>query len=165
VPRSTVGTASYEVQRMDARTARGLAWALGGLAIASLAAGAVVGVTSNTLSDALDIHPGLDVLFAVTLATFPVMGVLIAIRQPGNPIGWLFCVIGLAFGLTTFAGTYGDAAPPLPSHEWGTLVAGAASGAILPLIALVMLLFPNGKLLSHVAGEPPSGSTRSRRSR
>ncbi|MGH2629643.1 MAG: histidine kinase [Actinomycetota bacterium] len=132
---------------MEAPTARRLAWILGGLALATLAAGAALGVATDTLSDQLDTPPVVDVLFATVLATFPVMGVLIATRQPENRIGWLFCAIGLATGLATLGGTYGDANPPLPGREWATLT--ASFGLVgLALQTLVMLLFPDGRLLS-----------------
>jgi signal transduction histidine kinase len=133
---------------MRARTTRTVAWVLGGCAIATLAAGAVLGVATDTLSAQLDTSPGVDIVFAAVLATFPVMGVLITNRQPQNRIGWLFCAIGLAIGLATLGGTYADAEPPLPGRGWVTL-AGSFGVVTLTLLALTMLLFPDGHLLSR----------------
>ena len=128
-------------------TTRWLAWVLGGLAILALAAGAALGAATNTLSDQLDTGPIADVLFATALVTFPVMGVLIATRQPDNSIGWLFCAIGLAIGVATLTGTYADASPPLPGRTW-VATAPSLGTVALALMALVMLLFPDGRLLS-----------------
>ena len=42
--------------------------------------------------------PEFDALFSVVYLAFPVVGALIASRQPRNAIGWLFLVAGLGRG-------------------------------------------------------------------
>jgi len=84
----------------------------------------------------------------------PVVGFVLASRRPGNRIGWLFLVAGLALGLSAFSQQYGlhalVAAP-------GSLPAGrvfAWLGSWIDLIAYIMLgflflLFPTGRLRSR----------------
>ena len=47
-----------------------------------------------------------DAVLAVVLLTYPTVGAVIATRQPGNAIGWLFCAVGLPFALTSFCYAY-----------------------------------------------------------
>jgi signal transduction histidine kinase len=88
-----------------------------------------------------------------TLAV-PVVGFVLASRRPGNRVGWLFLVAGLALGLDGFLAAYGlhtlVAAP-------GSLPAGRASAWLsnwiwvipLAMLAFVFLLFPAGRLRSR----------------
>jgi hypothetical protein len=73
----------------------GLAWLLCG---ASLTLG-VLGLVLESLNG----HPITDSMLVgiVLLAiTFPLVGAVVAARRPRNPLGWIFCVIGLSYGLT-----------------------------------------------------------------
>ena len=86
------------------------------------------------------------------MLTFPTAGVLIATRQPHNPIGWILLAIGLVwqfpseayvrFGLLTAPG-----AVPAPLE-----VAAATAWAWVPGVGLIgtflLLLFPDGRLPS-----------------
>jgi two-component system NarL family sensor kinase len=85
---------------------------------------------------------------------YPGVGALVAARRPDNPLGWIFCGIGLSVGVTAFAGAYGDyslAGPgSLPAEammEW------LASWAWFPGLALsvtfLLLLYPDGRLPSR----------------
>ena len=98
----------------------------------------------------------LDVAWvAIVLAIpFPAVGVLIVSKQPGNAIGWIFCVIGLLQGLNVFSGQYGRYA--LLARP-GSLPGGAEmiwleSWTWIPSLALLttflLLLFPDGQLPS-----------------
>ncbi len=40
---------------------------------------------------------GVEVLFSLTFVTYAALGSLIASRHPRNPVGWLFCFVGLFF--------------------------------------------------------------------
>lgn len=85
---------------------------------------------------------------------YAAVGGLIAARRPGNPIGWIFLIMGLtweAWGLTNNAISYTALLNPgalqlmlmalwLPSRLW--MIAFGVS-------PLVLLLFPNGRLLSR----------------
>ena len=95
-----------------------------------------------------------SVAFALTTFLFPLVGVLIATRRPGNSIAWLLLGIGLCWGLDAVASstaTYG-----LDMHHGSrqaALVAAAFDNVLwLPAIGLtgtfLILLFPDGHLLS-----------------
>ncbi len=91
-------------------------------------------------------------LFAVSLLPFPIVGLLIALRQPENAIGWLLLAIGFAwyFGeALTGYGTYGVAVSRLPLDTW-TLA--FTDMLWVPPIGLMgtftLLLFPDGHLPS-----------------
>jgi two-component system NarL family sensor kinase len=81
------------------------------------------------------------------------VGAVIASRCPGNPIGWIFCVIGLAGAVRHFGAQYADhallAAPgSLPAGEavaWSTSWTWVL---YMGLFILLALLFPNGHLPS-----------------
>ena len=106
-------------------------------------------------------HPGVHVFdhwLDSTLAAigYSTVGAVIAPRTPSdNPIGWLFCVVGLLFALTHFVAEYaiytllaapgsllpaGEAAAWLTSWLWIPQI-----GSVL----LVILLFPDGQLPSR----------------
>jgi len=93
-----------------------------------------------------------NVLFAVGFST---VGAVIASRSsPKNPIGWLFCAIGLSFGVIHFSAEYAIYALLV---QPATLVGGQAAAWILSwawvlavgLIVFLALLFPDGHLPSR----------------
>jgi signal transduction histidine kinase len=85
------------------------------------------------------------------LVVFPALGLLIALRRPENPIGWLFLGFALWIQVQSFAGEYAlrafvIAPGSLPAaafvawfYPW---VGQVVAGAILPLL---VLLFPTGR--------------------
>jgi hypothetical protein len=78
---------------------------------------------------------------------FPTVGALVASRRPENPIGWIFCGTGLLYGVQAFASGYADYA--LPGGELMAWISRWIGVPVLPLAGvLLVLLFPNGKLLS-----------------
>ena len=56
----------------------------------------------------LRLGPGLAVLTGVLSLAYPTVGALIASRLPTNPIGWIFCGVGLLYGVRRFTGAYAD---------------------------------------------------------
>jgi len=66
-----------------------------------------------------------DLLDTVVFLIFAVVGGFIAARRPGNPIGWLLCVTGVASVFSRFVAEY---------------VATAAAGSALPGTAIVAWL-------------------------
>ncbi len=135
---------------------RRLAWGLLGLCVALTAAGMVFAVLNrgaaqvNTLGS-----PEFDALFSVVYLAFPVVGALIASREPRNAIGWMFLAVGLGRGIDyAFLGyaTYALVEAP------GSLPGGALAGLLADLTwvpsllggtALLFLLFPHGRLPSR----------------
>ncbi len=90
-----------------------------------------------------------DVAFAVEFGAvvlgMATLGVLIARKRPGNPIGWLFTLTPFMILLSVAGGLYADSGHPGATLTDGlgwTWVVGIASYALY-----VPLLFPDGKLL------------------
>jgi hypothetical protein len=81
---------------------------------------------------------------ALGFVGIPVVGALIATRLPGNPLGWIWCAIGLAYALSAVG-------PPLVVAVDGPLWAAwlLESWGFVSLISLFVfafLLFPTGRL-------------------
>ena len=99
---------------------------------------------------ARDVSDGWDVLLA--LVAFAVPGVVVARRQPGNPIGWILIGLGVLGGFYTDAARYsvfdyhfhhgalpfGPAAAVVAQALWGT--------GQFYLLPLIIVLFPDGHL-------------------
>jgi hypothetical protein len=78
-----------------------------------------------------------------------VVGLLVARRQPGNPLGWLLIGIALCLILATDGSEYAVLRYRLGHHLPLGLVALAVNqlwGPGLELLGLVVLLFPDGRL-------------------
>jgi hypothetical protein len=133
-----------------ARRVRRIAWALwlasGGL----LALGGLLLVLSASTSIRLTFgFRGVDLILG---AAFSTVGVVIALRRPANPIGWLFGATGLGFAVVEFAGEYAVYAvltnPGLPLGPEAAWLAEWLWPTTIGAIAVVFLLFPDGRLLS-----------------
>ena len=90
-------------------------------------------------------------LFLVLIGTFATVGALIVANRPGIAVGWLFAALGLSFALVVLASEYAayavvtrpGALPAGPLMAWlGSWLGG---GPGLAPLALVLLLFPNGR--------------------
>ena len=135
-------------------TAR-LAWGMCAASFALTAIGLGFVATNGGAAKANTLgSPAFDTVFAVLYLAFPVVGALIASRQPRNAIGWVFLVTALGKGID-FA-FLGYATRTLVVEQ-GSLPGGALAGLIADLTwvpsllggtALLFLLFPDGRLLS-----------------
>ena len=84
---------------------------------------------------------------------YSTVGAIVASRLPESPIGWLFCAIGLIFGVSHFSAEYAAYALLAPSRS---LPGGEAFAWLtswiwvggLGLIVFLDLLFPNSRLPS-----------------
>ena len=139
---------SRAMSRNKADLARPLAWSIAALSLALTVAGLAIGVRAG--QPPLVWHrlfgPG-------TTITYALVGALVAARHPRNPIGWIFCVEGVLFGLTEFASSYsmagrsGEATlPGIAIAHWLSLWVWIPT-SVLPLTFL-LLLFPDGRLPS-----------------
>jgi signal transduction histidine kinase len=95
-----------------------------------------------------------DVFGEVVNLAIPVVGFVLASRRPGNRIGWLFLVAGLAVGLGSFLQQYGlhavIAVPgSLPAGRAVASLSGWAWVITIATLAFVLLLFPTGRLRSR----------------
>ena len=96
--------------------------------------------------------PSGDILLA--FGSFLVVGVLISTHRPGNSIGWIFCLIGLASVWEFFAQEYAFYAlvthsGALPGGVWMAWTEKWTASITWPLMFFALLLFPNGRLPSH----------------
>ena len=139
---------------MSTRAAAWLAWALLVLSFA-------LTVSSLWLLVLNLSHPGVhiyDFWVESPLAAmgFSTVGAVVASRiPPDNPIGWLFCMVGLLFAATHFTAEY--AIYTLLAEPGSLLPAGEAAAWLnswlwvlqLGCIVFVVLLFPDGRLPSR----------------
>jgi hypothetical protein len=94
-------------------------------------------------------------LQAVWAMSFPLVGAVIATHRPGNPLGWMFLVIGLSQGLVVFGYEYANyvfrTAPG--AGPGGGLAVWVSQWAWAPALGLLLcfvpLLFPDGRLPSR----------------
>ena len=131
---------------------RALGWGLAGIILLVLA-GALVLLPFN-LAVMTPTRIGAYAFAVVAVVVYAGVGGLIAARVPGNPIGWLLCLLGLALAASLFLEQYGlrglaTAPGSLPAvRQIAALGTSATLLAIAPLIMLV-LLFPDGRLPSR----------------
>ncbi len=129
-------------RRAGARSQRLLAWAVIGLIVVLIP----LNLLLAELTDSWRL-----VVQAVPFLTFPVVGAVLAIKRPSNPLGWLMLGIGLVWALP-FEGF----AEYALTVEHGSIPGGAyalafASPGWVPFIGLtgyMLLLFPNGQVPS-----------------
>ncbi len=139
---------------MSTRAASWLAWSLWALSVTLTALGLLLLALSASRPDAHIFDHWLDSTLAAI--AFSTVGAVIAPRAPsGNPIGWLFCVVGLLFAVAHFSAEYAIyallAAPgsPLAGGEAAAWLASWLWVPQLGFVVLVILLFPDGRLPSR----------------
>jgi hypothetical protein len=133
---------------MGGRTASWLAWSASALSLA-LTAITVLLIVLLIRSDTPIYYYWLET--SMVAVGYSTVGAIVASRLPKSPIGWLFCAIGLIFGLSHFSAEYAAYALLAPSRS---LPAGEAFAWLtswvwvfgLGLIVYLDLLFPNGRL-------------------
>ena len=128
---------------MSGRATTRLAWGLAGVALVLIVSATVVSSAGGT---------GVFI-WAITVV-FAAVGVLIALRQPRNAIGWLFLGAAVGAGLGALAASYADhwidarTGPAL----LGETAAWYGDLSWMPFILVpatfLLLLFPDGRLLS-----------------
>jgi len=93
-------------------------------------------------------------LFLVVVVTVSGVGTFLAVRVPGNVIGWLLLASGLLFGYGILSGGYAYRSIDDPAGLWpGTALLGWLNNLLfLPPVMIVVvavpLVFPDGHLLS-----------------
>jgi hypothetical protein len=149
---SALPTVPMGAGRLLARSSARLAWALCAAGV-TLAVLGLLYAAWNYDSLASLLHG--TVRSAIVAISVAVVGALIATHRPRNPIGWIFCAVGLTQGLLAFSyeyGTYALRTAPgaVPA---GRLVFWVATWMWAPgaglLFTFVPLLFPNGRLPSR----------------
>jgi hypothetical protein len=138
--------------RVLPRAAIWLVWTVAGVGVTIGVLALVYGVLNyRSLSEVLTrVAP--QALWAMS---FPLVGAVIATHRPRNPLGWMFLVIGLSQGLTSFGQEYATyvfrTAPGAgPGGELAIWVSQWAWAPGLGLaLTFVPLLFPDGRLPSR----------------
>jgi hypothetical protein len=137
--------------RRPAHPAAWLAWGLCAVSLTLVVLGLVYGAWNHPLRTAV----ALWAPNAIWAVSFPVVGGLIATHRPRNPIGWLFCAVGIFQGLLIAAEAYSDYAlriapgtvPGGPLANWVAQWVWAPSVGLL--FTFMLLLFPDGRLPSR----------------
>ena len=98
--------------------------------------------------------PAFAVLTGMLSLVYPAVGAIIASRLPTNPIGWIFCGVGLLYTTQRFAEAYADYALlvnfAFPGGEYMAWFSRLVDFTGLVLAGVfVMLLFPDGSLPSR----------------
>jgi len=90
-----------------------------------------------------------DAAFGVMMIGFATVGALVAVRRPGNAVGWLLLAIALAFAVQAMGAVY-VMSPSNPGYlavawfsAWSWYVWMTLAAVFLPLV------FPDGRLLSR----------------
>jgi len=121
-----------------------LAAVLGGLVLALAAASVALSALIHRLS------AGSIAVGGVVVLTFAGVGLLIARRRPGNPVGWIMIVFSLAYVLGAAASYYavlyyrlGHRGLPLAPVA---LLLGTVQAPSFAVFPLAIVLFPDGQL-------------------
>ena len=132
-----------------------LVWSMWALSFVLLALGVLFSFLTRAVPDPNAFGLPFDALLSAALLAFPTVGALVASRRRGNAIGWLFCVVGVLFGLQSAAygwGVYALFTRPreLPGAE---LAAWLSTWLFVPALFCIpvylFLLFPDGRPLSR----------------
>jgi two-component system NarL family sensor kinase len=141
---------------MSRRTAAWLAWSVWAVCVVLIALTLVLDFTTEELPlelSGIRYDPGFAVLTGVLSLAYPAVGALIASRLPTNPIGWIFCGLGLIYATQRFAIAYADHALleniALPWGEFAAWFSTWIGFSNPTLVVFLMLLFPGGRLPSR----------------
>jgi hypothetical protein len=135
---------------MSGRTASWLAWSACAFSLA-LTALTVLLIVLLLRSDTPIYYYWLET--SMVAVGYSTVGAIVASRLPESPIGWLFCAIGLIFGVSHFSAEYAGydllgSSGSLPAGEAFAWLTSWVWVGGLGLIVYLDLLFPNGRLPS-----------------
>jgi hypothetical protein len=140
---------------MTGRSLSLLVWSMWALSFVLLALGVLFSYLTRAVPDPNAFGLPFDALLSAALLAFPTVGALVASRRRGNAIGWLFCVVGVLFGLQSAAygwGVYALFTRPeeLPGAE---VAAWLSTWLFVPALFCIpvylFLLFPDGRPVSR----------------
>jgi hypothetical protein len=122
---------------------------MGLCAFALAIASAILVATGGRTSDSLGVG---QFGFLLAVPIVGILGVLIAARRPRNPIGWLLVALAVAGAINVFTSVIAirgllSGASPRSWVAWPAWVTSNTGTVAAILLALVILLFPTGRLL------------------
>jgi hypothetical protein len=106
-----------------------------------------LGATATFAPLSIDVPVAAILLLGTTSLAFAGVGALVGAREPSNAIGWLFLSIGGSISMTLASIEY--VALDLSGARWAQWTAQWVSTGALIQMPFVLLLFPDGKLLSR----------------
>lgn len=127
------------------------AWLLWALCAVLTAAGVTLdAVTPDFLAPPE--RPGTALALSTALLSLacPTVGALVVWRLPKNPIGWVFCAVGLVYGARRLTVAYTDHAllvqPSLPGGEYAAWASTFLGFPLLVFLGVLLaMLFPGGR--------------------
>ena len=135
-------------------TAAWIAWSVWTLCVALIGSAVVLDFFNSSVPTKG--FPNFDLYIGIALLAYPTGGAIVASRRPNNLVGWIFCGMGLLFGVSVFAEAYASyaLAAGFGSFPGGVYMAWfSGEFLVLPGLflgsALLVLLFSNGRLLSR----------------
>jgi hypothetical protein len=137
---------------MSARIASRIAWSLWALSVALTALSLLLLVLNLSHPDVHVYDYWLENTLSAVL--FSTVGAIVASRRAENTVGWLFCLLGLAFSIGHFSSQYAIYAQLVQPDllPAGQALAWISSWILPPIIGLQVfsfLLFPTGRLPSR----------------
>jgi hypothetical protein len=123
------------------------------LALSAWVVFAVIALVLNVVNQrgnaGLEAPLGHDVIFTLWGVAYASVGTLIVARRPENPIGWIFLAAGGIFAASSALFEYANQAlrhpGSLPGGLWAVWIENTFAVASPALIALALLLFPDGR--------------------
>jgi hypothetical protein len=132
---------------------RRLAWSLVGIYVAASVVGAaLLAEVPDVVLERQNTSFSLSLAFMPVLLVFALIGAVVASRMPRNPIGWLFLTLAQLQGFYALAFGYAYYAvgvdPGVPAAEYAAWLSSWLTPLSPVIIALALLLFPDGHLVS-----------------
>lgn len=130
---------------MNEQAARRLSWSIAAISVLLAIGGLGISILAQRAA-------GTGVIFShqfftpLLTITYCGVGALVASRHPRNPIGWMFCATGFLSAVNMLSAGYALYAPGAAVARWLTIWIWLPN-VLLP-ITFLLLLFPDGKLLS-----------------
>jgi two-component system, NarL family, sensor kinase len=139
---------------MSTQIARRLSWSIAVCSVLLLVAGLVISILA-LIGSRQGVTFSHQFFTPVLTITYCMVGALVASRHPHNPIGWIFCAVGFLSALNMLSAGYilydqlvfrTETLPGAEFLHWLSTWIWIPS-VLLP-VTFVLLLFPDGKLLS-----------------
>jgi hypothetical protein len=132
-------------------TKRWLAWTLCGIGLVAVAGCLVFDALESTRLHTVD---GFQPIGLVLGLSFTLLGTLVVLRVPDNPIGWIYLLIGVTQPVQSLGALYYEhsvLSGGAPGARWAAWATNLAILVVFPtgLALFAFLLFPTGRLPSR----------------